>query len=270
MFIYWPLVEVIYLSFVRLDAFGPDDFVGLANYAAVLDHTQFRAAAWNSFWYLLLSLPLKVLLPLPLAMFIWVMPQRLGGAYKSILFVPTLLSFVVVSIAWIALLNPMTGLIQNLIAPFGLKMPMLLANPDTALYVIVGVASWKILGFNVLLYLAGLAAIDREPIEAMRMDGAREGTIVRRLILPLLSPTILFVTISTVVFSIQQVFTPIDVMTQGGPLNSTTNLFYLVYQYMFEGFNPGYSAAGAVLIFLILGALVAVKTVIGNRHVHYN
>jgi multiple sugar transport system permease protein/sn-glycerol 3-phosphate transport system permease protein len=236
----------------------------------VLDHTQFRDAAWNSFWYLLLSLPLKVLLPIPLAVFIWVMPRRLADFYKSVLFLPTLLSFVVVAIAWIAILNPMMGLAQSLIAPFGLQMPMLLADPGTALYVIVGVASWKILGFNVLLYLAGLVAIDREPVDAMRMDGAGEGTILRRLILPLLSPTIFFVTISTVVFAIQQVFTPIDIMTGGGPLNSTTNLFYLVYQYMFEGFNPGYSAAGTVIIFLILSLIVALKIIIGNRHVHYN
>jgi multiple sugar transport system permease protein/sn-glycerol 3-phosphate transport system permease protein len=104
----------------------------------------------------------------------------------------------------------------------------------------------------------------------MRLDGAGDWVVLRRLIVPLLSPTILFVAISTVVFTIQQVFTPIDVMTQGGPLNSTTNLFYLVYQYMFESFNVGYSAAGALLIFLLLGLIIAAKMIWFEKLVHYS
>ncbi|MFX9054111.1 ABC transporter permease subunit, partial [Acinetobacter baumannii] len=84
-----------------------------------------------------------------------------------------------------------------------------------------------------LLYLAGLASINRHYIEAMRLDGAGDRAVLRHLIWPLLTPTTFFVLVSTVVFTIQQVFTPIDVMTQGGPSNATTNLFYMVYQYTF-------------------------------------
>jgi len=149
-------------------------------------------------------------------------------------------------------------------------MPSLLSDLASAIYVIIGVGAWKLIGFNVLLYLAGLSAISRDYVEAMRLDGAGDWIVLRRLIVPLLSPTTLFVAISTVVFTIQQVFTPIDVMTQGGPLNSTTNLFYLVYQYMFESFNVGYSAAGALLIFLILGLIIAAKMIWFEKLVHYS
>jgi multiple sugar transport system permease protein/sn-glycerol 3-phosphate transport system permease protein len=103
----------------------------------------------------------------------------------------------------------------------------------------------------------------------MRVDGAGDWVIFRRLIVPLLSPTIFFVLISTVVFSIQQVFTPIDVMTQGGPANATTNLFYIAYQYTFESFNIGFASAAVTLLFLAIGALLVAKLALLERHVHY-
>lgn len=269
LFTYWPLIELVYLSAVRLDPLGPDTFVGLGNFEGVLDNRQFADAARNSLVYIFLSIPLKVFVPIPLAVFLWTMRSRLAGIYKSILFLPTLLSFVVVSITWIWLLNPQMGLFQTILSLVGLQMPNLLSDPSTAIFVIIAVSSWKLIGFNVILYLAGLSAINRDYIEAMRLDGAGDWTIFRRLLLPLLSPTIFFVAVSTVVFTIQQVFTPIDVMTQGGPLNATTNIFYIVYQYLFESFNIGYSAAGSVLIFLFLGMLVAFKILVLEKRVHY-
>lgn len=269
-FTYWPLIELVYLSFVRMNPFGPDAFVGMDNYAGVISNTQFRDAAVNSLIYIFGSIPLKVVLPLAVAVFIWTMSARLGNLYKSILFVPTLLSFVVVAIIWIWMLNPVMGLIQTIIAPFGLRLPNLLSNHETAIHVVIFVSSWKVIGFNVLLYLAGLSAIGKDYIEAMRLDGAGDWTIFHKLIVPLLSPTIFFVAISTVVFTIQQVFTPIDIMTGGGPLNGTTNIFYIVYQYLFESFNVGYSAAGTVLIFLFLGLLVAIKIAVLEKRVHYH
>lgn len=270
LFTYWPLIEVVYLSFVRLNPVGPDEFVGMDNFLGVLDNTQFEDAVLNSFIYVLVSIPLKVILPIPLAVFIWTMISRWSDVYKALLFLPTLLSFVVVSIIWIWMLNPAMGLVQTVVAPLGLSMPHLLSDPGSAIYVIIGVSAWKLMGFNVLLYLAGLSAINRDYIEAMRLDGAGDWTVFRRLVIPMLSPTIFFVVIATVVFTIQQVFTPIDVMTQGGPLNGTTNIFYVVYQYLFESFNIGYSAAGTVFIFLFLGVLVAAKVLFLEKRVHYN
>ncbi|CAH1658042.1 MULTISPECIES: sugar ABC transporter permease [unclassified Chelatococcus] len=269
-FTYWPLVDTVYLSFMKLNTNAPASFVGVNNFRGVLDNSQFHDAAINSLIYVFVSIPLKVLLPIPLAVFIWTIGERAANIYKSLLFLPTLLSFVVVSIVWIWLLNPVMGLFQSLIRPFGLQMPALLSDVGTAIYVIIGVGAWKLIGFNVLLYLAGLSSIGRDYIEAMRLDGAGDWTLLRRLIIPLLSPTIFFVLISTVVFTIQQVFTPIDVMTEGGPLNATTNLFYVVYQYMFQSFNVGYSAAGTVILFVFLGALTVFKVLVIEKRVHYS
>lgn len=269
LFTYWPLLQTFYLGFHRLNPGAAPSFVGFANFVGVFDNAQFQDAARNSLVYILASIPLKVLLPIPVAFFIWSIGPRLAAFHKAILFVPTLLSFVVVAVLWIWMLNPVAGFVQSVISPFGLGLPPLISDADTAIFVILGVSTWKVLGFNVLLYLAALASIPRDLVEAMRMDGAGDGVILRRLVVPLISPTIFFVAISTVVFSIQQVFTPIDVMTQGGPANATTNLFYIAFQYTFESFNIGFASAAVSLLFLGIGLLMVVKIKVLERHVHY-
>ena len=269
-FVYWPVVATIYLAFFKIGAGGISKFVGVDNFVAVFSNLQFYDAVINTFIYILVSLPLKTLLPIPLAIFLWATGRRVGDIYKSVLFVPTLLSFLVVSVVWIWILNPVAGLLQSVIRPFGLQLSPLLSDASTAIYVIVGVSTWKVLGYNVLLYLAGLSSIGADYIEAMRMDGAGDWTIVRRLIVPLLSPTIYFVAVSTAIFTTQQVVTPIDAMTQGGPLNATTNVFYVVYQFMFQSFNVGYAAAGAVVVIAVVGVAAAIQMVWFGRRVHYS
>lgn len=269
LFTYWPLLQTFYLSFVRLNPNTWPSFVGFGNYAGVFANAQFQDAARNSLIYILAAVPLKVMLPIPVAFFLWTLPPRIADLHKVILFIPTLLSFVVVAIVWIWMLNPVAGFLQTLLGPLGGKMPALLSSADQAIYVIIGVSTWKILGFNTLLYLAGLAVINRELVDAMRIDGAGDGTLLRHLILPLLSPTIFFVLIASVVFAIQQVFTPIDIMTNGGPANSTTNLFYIAYQYTFESFNIGFASASVTLLFLLIGGVLLAKITLLERHVHY-
>jgi ABC-type sugar transport system permease subunit len=269
LFTYWPLLQTFYLSFVR---FNPDTWptaVGFDNYAGVFGNAQFRDASRNSLVYIVAAVPLQVLLPIPVACFLWTMPPRMADLHKTILFDPALLSFVVVAIVWIWMLNPVAGFLQTILEPLGIKMPALLSNADTAIFVIIGVSMWKILGFNALLYLAGLAVINRDLIDAMRVDGAGDGTIFRRLIVPLLSPTIFFVLISSVVFAIQHVFTPIDVMTRGGPASATTNLFYIAYQYTFESFNIGFASAAVTLLFGLIGGLILLQLGVIERYVHY-
>ena len=268
-FTYWPLLHTIYLSVVDVRLFQPDRFVGLDNFTGLFRSPSFAAASWNTVIYIALSLPLKVLLPIPIAVFVWCAGARMASLHRSILFVPTLLSFVVVAIVWIWMLNPVMGMVQSGLRPLGLQMPPLLSDAATAIYAIIGISAWKVIGFNALLYLAGLASIPRELIESMRLDGASDWRITRSLLLPLLSPTIYFVAITSVLFTVQQVFTPINIMTGGGPSNATTNLFYLAYEMAFESFNIGFASATALLLFVGLGALAALKAWLLGRRVHY-
>jgi ABC-type sugar transport system permease subunit len=270
-FTYWPLVHTAYLSVVRWNM-APGaamPFVGLANFASVTSGSLFAAASYNTVIYLAASIPLKVMLPIPIAVFVWSLGGR-GAAYRTILFLPTLISFVVVSVVVLWLLNPMGGHVPALLAMAGVAMGNPLADAERAIWLVIGLSSWKVLGFHVLIYVAGLSAIPRDLVEAMRIDGAGDWRILRSLIWPLLGPTTLFVLISTILFTLQQCFTPIDILTQGGPSNGTTNLFYMVYQLAMRSFDIGGGAAGTVMLFALLLLLVAAKFALLDRRVAYD
>lgn len=269
-FTYWPLLHTIYLSFVQWNM-NPDQpmrWVGAANYRGIFNSPLFDAAFRNTLIYIIASIPLKVLLPIPIAIFVWTLATR-GQVYRALLFMPTLFSFTVVAVVFLWLLNPISGHFVQIARLFGGQWPNVLANPDFAIWTILLISTWKVIGFNTLLYVAGLASINRDYVEAMRLDGASDWRLVRHLLWPLLTPTTLFVFISTVIFAIQQVFTPIDMMTEGGPQNGTTNLFYMVYQYSFRTFNVGFGAAGTVFIFAFLLAITLLKMRTLDRHVQY-
>ena len=269
-FTYWPFVQTIGLSLVdwNLNPAQPTRFVGFDNFFRLVNSPLFQAAFGNTFIYLLAAIPLKVLLPIPIAVFLWTLGER-GHIYRAVLFLPTLISFVVVGVAFLWILNPIFGYAKQYAAMIGIAFPNFLKDPDMAIWVIIFISAWKVLGFNTLLYLAGLASINRDYIEAMRMDGAGDMTILRRLILPLLTPTMMFVLISSLIFSMQQVFTPIDLMTEGGPANATTNLFYMVYQYSFITFDVGAGAAGTVVLFVLLLVIALLQIRLFERRVHY-
>jgi multiple sugar transport system permease protein/sn-glycerol 3-phosphate transport system permease protein len=269
-FVYGPLLYTLGLSLVQWNLVSSEKvFAGVSNYVGLFRSTLFRDALVNTAIYGLGAIPLKALLPLPVAVFIWSIGGRMGFLYKTVLFLPTLLSFVVVSILWLWILNPIVGFAKTLLATVGGTMPNLLADGTTALWTILGISAWKVMGFNVLLYLAGLSTVDRTQMEAMRLDGAGDWAILRHLIWPMLTPTTLFVALNTVIFTVQQVFTPIDIMTRGGPSNGTVNLFYMVYEYVFSTFNVGYGAAGTVVIFVLLLAVTLAKLRLFERRVVY-
>ncbi|MGL5139399.1 MAG: carbohydrate ABC transporter permease [Beijerinckiaceae bacterium] len=270
LFTFWPLVHTAYLSVTswNLNPGVPIRFVGWRNYVDVMDSELFRAALWNTLVTLSASIPLKVLAPIPVAVFIWSLGRR-GELYRTVLFLPTLVSFVAVSIAWLWILSPLGGYLDLTLKRLGLSLPPLLTREATALGTIIGIATWKVFGFHVLLYLAGLTRIPGRLIDAMRVDGASDAMILRRLIWPMLGPTTLFVLISTVIFTMQQVFTPIDVLTRGGPSNATTNLFYVTYEYTFLNFAVGQGAAATVILFGFLMLVALVKFRLFDRLVHY-
>ncbi|SEE84087.1 carbohydrate ABC transporter membrane protein 1, CUT1 family [Rhizobiales bacterium GAS191] len=270
-FVYWPLIATIGLSFAKwnLNPDRPIALAGFDNYARLASSPLFRDALRNTGYFLIGSLPLKILLPIPVAVAIWSLGRK-GEIYRAILFLPTLISFVVVAIVFLWLLNPIGGMIPLGLRALGLQGANPLAEPASALWTVLLISTWKIFGFNVLIYVAGLARIRGDLIEAMQLDGAGAGRIFVSLVWPLLTPTTFFVLVSTTIFSLQQVFTPIDIMTEGGPQNGTTNLFYMVYQLTFRTFDVGRGAAATVLLFALLLLITTVKFRVVDRHVYYD
>jgi multiple sugar transport system permease protein len=231
-------------------------FVGLDNYVRVLTTPELGIALKNTALYVVGLLPFSVVIPLGLAILVNDITGRARGVYRVIIFLPVLMAPVVVAVIWRWMLHPTLGVITQPIAAL-LHVDSIdwFREPALALPSIIAITGWKLLGFSFLIFSAGLAGISREYYEAAQLDGAGRWTTVRRITLPLLTPTITFMVMMTVLLASQWVFPIVNVLTKGGPLDATTNIYYLLYQFGFRSFDVGWSSAAAVLFFAIFALL---------------
>jgi multiple sugar transport system permease protein len=257
--VYWPLAQTGVLSLYQwnLVPATPMVFVGAENYRRVITLPEMGIAVRNTLVYTIGMLVCSVILPLAVAILIADLRGRMRDIYRTIMFTPVLLAPVVVAIIWRWILNPLQGVINTTLdLLFGTGRINWLGTPATALWVIIAVTGWKLLGFSVLIFSAGIANINRDYLAAASVDGASKWEQTRYIVLPLLSPTISFMVLLTIILTAQWTFPLIDVLTQGGPLDATTNVYYILWQFAFRSFNVGWSAAAAVLFFFVF-ALVA-------------
>jgi sn-glycerol 3-phosphate transport system permease protein len=264
--VYGPAAATAVLSFLRWNlTSGPPVFVGLANYRAVLSDPQFAAAAGQTLLYAAGMIPLGIALPLWLAIALWKRPGRAAFAYRCLLFTPMVLAPVATAISWQFALNPLQGIVHAFCGAAGLPTPDVLGDRQAALWGIDVITAGKVIALNVLLFGAALAAVDPRTVEAARLDGASEGQVSRHVVVPQLRRTVVLLTMLTAVYAGQWSFASISVLTQGGPLNSTSNLYYLIYVYGFSYFDIGRAAAGAVLIVGALAVLLGLGGLLRRR-----
>jgi multiple sugar transport system permease protein len=268
---YWPLVEAFRLSFFEWNLLptAPKQFVGLDNYERILSLAELRRAAINTVYYTVGLWPLTVALPLAVALMTRSIGGRASVLYRALIFTPMVMAPVVVAIIWRWLLNPDHGLVNHVLVAVGFEAVRFLQNPSTALLTILFITGWKLVGFSALLFAAGIVNIDRSAIEAARLDGATDWQISRYVIIPLLSPVILFLSMLTVLHGAQWSFVYINVLTQGGPRLATTNLFYLLWDYGFGTFAIGWSTAAGMLLFVVFGVLAVLCLRLMKRHAVY-
>ncbi len=268
MWIYWPLTEAFRLSFNEWNLLPTSDpiFVGLDNYRNLLALSELRAAAWNTVLYTFGLLPLTVGLPLLVALLTREAVGRAGAVYRALIFVPMIVAPVVVAVVWRWLLNPDHGIINKVWVSMGGAKIRFLQDTDTAIWTIIFITGWKLVGFSTLLFAAAMTNIDRSLIEAARIDGASEGQVARRVIIPLVTPTTIFLTVLTVLHGAQWSFVYINILTQGGPRNSTTNLYYLLWEYGFSTFAIGWSTAAGMLLFAVFSIFAIIGLKAMNRH----
>ena len=249
---FWPIVEGFILSFFRgSSVLRPDDeFVKLRNYKDMLSDRIFRTAIVNTFKFSLMVLPMNILLSLPIALGLNTI-TRFREALRSAYFLPAVTSVVAVSIVWIYLYNPHVGLINTVVEVLGLMPQAWLSDPKWALFSIAVMWVWRDLGYNVVVFLAGLQGIPTYFYEAARIDGANGFQLFRYITVPLLRPVMQFVVIMTAISSFK-VFDPIQVMTSGGPMRATTNLVFYVYEHAFEYLKMNQAAAASVVLFGII------------------
>lgn len=257
--IYEPLAQAFVLSFQQWNLLptAPKTWVGLDNYRNIFDLPKFWQALGNTWYYLVGLLPLAVLLPLVIALFTQDLPPRSRNLYRALIFVPMIVPPVVAAAVWRWLLDPSHGILNLGLQGLGTKPIGFLSDPDLALWTITFITGWKLIGFATLILSAANAAIDESLVEAARLDGASKWEIIRDIRLPLLSPTLMLLILMVVLLGAQWSFSYIHVLTEGGPLGSTTNIYYLLWQFGFGSLSVGWSSASAVILFVGFGLLAA-------------
>ncbi|MBQ3311814.1 sugar ABC transporter permease [bacterium] len=250
-FIIIPIFCSFGLSFTKWDLLNDISYVGLSNYKAVLTEPIFVKILINTFVYAITTTFFGVLIPLILA---YILSNKIIGSefFKISYFIPFITPMVVIGIVWEWIFDPNIGFF----AKFLQLHINWLYDTNFAMPALIIVSVWKLIGYNVVIFLSGFSTISKDIFEASKIDGANSYQILKNITIPLLSPTIFFVVIITAISSFQ-VFDLIFIMTQGGPLNSTNVIVYSIYKNAFEYFNIGKASALAYILFLIIFILTA-------------
>lgn len=267
-FFIFPFIFSLYLSFMQWNLVSPNkEFVGIDNYAALVKDPVFWISLKNTVIYVLGTVPLSMILGLVMAILVEA-AGRLREVYRFLFFIPVVTSIAVVSIVWTLLFSPNNGLIGNILKTVGVQGPNWLNDPNWAMWALIIVGVWKAIGYNMVLYIAGLKSIDRQLYEAAQIDGAGKWMQFRSITLPMLSPVTFFVMIVSIINSFQ-VFATIHIMTRGGPNNATNVLVYEVWQEAFQFFDIGKASALSMVLFLLVLAITIVQIRMTESKVHY-
>lgn len=268
LFFIYPIGYMIYLSLVDWNFVSPvKNFVGFDNFQAILSEQQFIEVMRNTLTYTILTVSLTIIISLALA--VWLNKQGVVyGFVQGAIFSPHIISLVSVSMLWMWLMDTDYGLLNWFLNLFGLSNVPWLTDPGTSLLSLVIVAVWKGIGYNTLIFIAGLQSIPRDIYEAAALDDTGKIRTFFKLTLPMLSPTLFFITIINLINSFQ-VFETIAIMTQGGPINSTNTFVYYIYEFGFRFFKIGYASAAGVILLIIISILTLVYFRLLSRRVHY-
>ncbi len=257
-----PVLAAFALSLTDFDLYALADlrnlrFVALGNYWELLHRPLFWSALGHTLYFVVIGVPLSMVVSLSAAMLLNSPLARMKPLFRTALFAPVVTTVVAVAVIWRYLFNTKYGLANYSLGLIGISPVDWLGDPRWAMPTIILFAVWKNFGYNMIIFLAGLQAIPADLYEAARIDGASPWRQFRHITLPMLAPTMLMVSILTV-SGYFQLFAEPFVMTEGGPLQSTVSVLYLMYEEGFKWWNLGSASAVAFLLFLIMFAVTAV------------
>ena len=249
-FTVFPVIMSFYYSLTDYDGILKPTFVGLQNYAMLFTNKEFGEALLHTVYFTVGTVPIGVFLAILVAV---LLNQKIRGVniYRSAFFIPVIVSYVSITMVWQWLYNEDYGLINSFLGQLGLYQPPWLTSERWAMLSVIIMSIWKGLGFNAVILLAGVQWISSNIYESADIDGANVFQKFFKITLPLLKPTIVFVTIISMINSFQA-FDQIYVMTKGGPGTSTQVVSYLIYMNAFQYFKQGYASAMAYILFIIV------------------
>lgn len=266
-FIFYPMLRSIYLSLCKysMSSIQNAAFVGLKNYANLFKNNIFWKVLKNTAIYTLFTVPITIAAGLFLALLINNRLVKRKTAYKVIYYVPYVSSMVACAIVFKLLFDSGTnGIINQILMKLGLQPVGFLSSNFWAMAVVILLSVWKSLGYVMIIYLGGLMGIPTEIYEAVSLDSISPWQKLRYITLPLLKPTTQFLFITQIISSFQ-VFTPVNVMTSGGPGYATTTLVSMLYEAGFKDGNMGKASAIAVIIFVVLTVLTMIQNKLGEE-----
>lgn len=258
-----PTWRAITISLTDWNLLKPAQFVGLDNYAQMLQDGKFWNGMKLSAWYVLLNIPAQIVMGLFLA----VAMDRLTRSLfvKSVVLLPYLLSNVLVALIWLWLLDPVMGGVNQAIDALGGQRQPFFSGVDQAMLTVAAVNIWRHMGLVAMLFLAGLQNIPRNLYEAAALEGASEWGMFRRITLPLLRPVMVFVLVTSVTGSFQ-IFDTIAITTNGGPLDSTRVIVHYIVQNAFSFYKMGYASAMSMTLCLVMVAYTFVQMRVMRAH----
>jgi sn-glycerol 3-phosphate transport system permease protein len=269
-FIFYPLVRSVILSFQGVDIIGrPGAFVGTANYARLFADPGFVKVLGVTAAFTVLTVVPSIVGGLAIAL---LLQQKIRAIrfFRTAFALPFAFSVATASVVFQVLYNPASGVLNGLLSYLGVDPMRWLTNPTLALFSVALTTVWMQLGYNLLVLSAGLGAMDEEVLEAARLDGASGLRLQRSIVLPLITPQLFFLVVTGTIHSLQS-FGQIRILTRGGPEGNTTTLVYSIFEQAFDynNSNFGYASAQALVLLLVVLVITAVQFGILERKVFY-
>jgi sn-glycerol 3-phosphate transport system permease protein len=268
LFAFYPAVATFWSSlFSRGTRRRPAEFVGAENYSALFNDPTFWIVAKNNLIYAAATVPISI--AIALAMALWAnskIPAR--GFVRTAYFTPTVLPMIAAANLWLFFYTPGLGLLDQIGGLFGMPSINWLGHPGTALWAVIIVTIWKEAGFFMIFYLAALQTIPEDLREAASIEGASRWTYTRRIVLPLLMPTTLFIMVNAMINSVKLI-DHLFILTKGGPNDASKLLLYYIWEMAFAFFDAPAAAATTMLVLLVLCTVAAIQFFILDRRTHY-
>lgn len=269
-FTVYPLCYLVYRSLFGGNLITADpDFVGFKNYQTLMESSDFHKVLVNTLVYTLISVGFTVVLAVILAA--WLNSKknkRLNGVTQTLMFTPHIISMVSVATLFLWMMDSKNGLFNTVLSMLGLPEGTWISDPKTALWSVALVSIWKSLGYYVLLIMAAIQNIPTSVYEAAEMDDTPKIRTFFKITLPMISPTILFVTVVATIASFK-VFDSVSIMTGGGPINATNTLVYYIYDYAYRFGKPGQACAAGVVLLIFVCLITIIQFQVSKRRVHY-
>ena len=257
LFLFYPALNGLWISFTKWDGLNPQEFVGLDNYIKLIGDKTFLSSFFSTMFYTCLTVPAIFVSALMLAL---ILTRGIKGStfYRAVFYWPTMISSIIIGLTWRFLLGEDFGVVNYLLTAMGKSPVKWLTNPTAAMGVVIFVTTWSMAGYYMMMFIAGIKAVSETYYEAADIDGAGFWQQFRYITLPLLKPTSLLVLVLSTV-TVIKAYPLIYALTQGGPAGATKFMVQIIQETGFEKNQMGYASAMAIVLFVILAVLTFVQ-----------